>query len=965
VKVSIPVLQEELRRRVEGEVRFDAGSRALYSTDASNYRLIPLGVVVPRHEGDVIAAAALARDNQMAIVPRGGGTSLAGQACNQALVFDFSKYLNSIRLIDSGRRIAVVEPGVVLSQLNSAAARLDLQFAPDPTTKDRCCLGGMIGNNSCGAHSVQYGKTVDNLLELDALLYDGTRMRLGPNSDEQIAQTIAHGGRAGEVYSQLAALRDRHTDRIRSGFPHIPRRVSGYNLDELLPEKGFNLARALAGSEGTLALTLSAVVQLVERPRYRALLVMGFDDMFQAADQVPWILEHRPQALEGFDHRLIEFCRAKATATDVERMLPRGGGYLMVEFGAATADEARGRAAELERHASRQPVAAECKLFSDEREQRAVWELRESGLGASAVIAGKPRTWPGAEDTAVAPDKLGDYLRRLSALLGHHHLEAATFYGHFGDGCVHCRINFDFATAAGVAQFRSAMTDIADLVAEFGGSLSGEHGDGRARSELLNRIFEPKLIEAFAEFKRVFDPDSRMNPGVIVQPDAIDANLRVARAAPPIQTHFDFSADGGFAGAAMRCVGIGKCRHLEGGTMCPSYMATREEAHSTRGRAHLLFEALSGDFLDRGAADDAIYDALDLCLACKGCKRECPASVDMSTYKAEFLSDYYRRHRRPLCAHLFARIHQAARLAAFAPGLANRLLRSRRSAVLLQRRFGIHPERDLPAFAAQPFRAWMRQRKPAASHARVVVLFPDTFTNFFEPQVARAAVEVLERAGFGVEIPPYDLCCGRPLFDQGMLNTARRWLARVMDVLAPLCDAGKPIVGLEPSCLLTFRDELPGLFPGDPRAAKLARSSMLFDEFLAREAPSLPLPAIRGRALLHGHCHQKAIAGLDSEIGILKRMSGLELQIPDSGCCGMAGAFGYDTEHFEVSRAIGERVLLPAVRESDPQTIIISDGFSCRSQIAQLCPGRHAMHLAEVLNLGQLAPPLSSGPSAI
>jgi FAD/FMN-containing dehydrogenase/Fe-S oxidoreductase len=951
VKVSIPVLQQELRRRVEGEVRFDAGSRALYSTDASNYRLIPLGVVVPRHEGDVIAAAALARDNEMPILPRGGGTSLAGQTCNHALVFDFSKYLNSIRQLDAERRIAVVEPGVVLSQLNHAAAKLDLQFAPDPTTKDRCCLGGMIGNNSCGAHSVQYGKTVDNLLELDALLYDGTRMRLGANSGEQIAQTIAHGGRIGEIYAQLAALRDRHADRIRGGFPHLPRRVSGYNLDQLLPENGFHLARALTGSEGTLALTLSAIVQLVERPRHRALLMMGFADMFQAADQVPWILEHRPQALEGFDNRLIEFCRAKAGATDVERMLPRGGAHLMVEFGAATADEARGRAADLERRASRQPVAADCKLFSEEREQRAVWELRESGLGASAVIAGRPRTWPGAEDTAVAPEKLGEYLRRLQALLGRHSLEAATFYGHFGDGCLHCRINFDFSTAAGIAQFRSAMTDIAELVAEFGGSLSGEHGDGRARSELLTHSFEPQLIAAFAEFKRAFDPANRMNPGVIVQPDAIDAHLRAARAPRPVRTHFDFTADGGFAGAAARCVGIGKCRHLEGGTMCPSYMATREEAHSTRGRAHLLFEALSGDFLDRGAADDAIRDALDLCLACKGCKRECPASVDMATYKAEFLSDYYRRHRRPLSAHLFGRIHQAARLAALAPDLANRLSHSKPAKALLQHRFGIHPERALPAFAVQPFRAWMRRRKATNGHDRAVVLFPDTFTNYFEPQVARAAVEVLERAGFGVEIPAADLCCGRPLFDQGMLDSARRWLTRVMEVLTPLCDAGKPIIGLEPSCLLTFRDELPALFPGDPRAAKLARSSMLFDEFVAREAPALPLPALRGPVLLHGHCHQKAIAGLDSEVAILKRISGLELQLPDSGCCGMAGGFGYDAEHFEVSRAIGERVLLPAVRASDPQTIIISDGFSCRSQIAQLCPGRKAMHLAEMLNL--------------
>jgi FAD/FMN-containing dehydrogenase/Fe-S oxidoreductase len=948
VKVSVPVLQNELRRRVEGEVRFDAGSRALYSTDASNYRLIPLGVVLPRHEGDVIAAAALARDNQVAILPRGGGTSLAGQTCNHALVLDFSKYLSTIRSIDAERKLAIVEPGVVLTQLNSAAAKFDLQFAPDPTTKDRCCLGGMIGNNSCGAHSVQYGKTVDNLLEIDALLYDGTRMLLGPASDEEIARR----GRAGEIFAQLIALRNRHAERIRSGFPQIPRRVSGYNLDQLLPENGFNLARALVGSEGTLAMTLSATVALVARPRYRALLVMGFRDMFEAADQVPWILEHRPQALEGFDSRLVEFCRTKAGASGVERTLPAGGGYLMVEFGANSADDARARAAGLASAAERQPVRAALKLFSDEREQSAVWELRESGLGASAVIAGRPRTWPGAEDVAVAPAKLGGFLRRFNALLDGYQLEAATFYGHFGDGCVHCRINFDFSSPEGVRRFRSAMEAIAELVAEFGGSLSGEHGDGRARSELLPKIFAPKLIEAFAEFKRIFDPESRMNPGVIVAPDGLDAHLRAAASAHPVGTNFDFSADGGFAGAASRCVGIGKCRHSTGGTMCPSYMATSEEAHSTRGRAHLLFEALTGDFLAGGAADSAIHDALDLCLACKGCKRECPAGVDMATYKAEFLSHYYERHRRPLAAHLFGRIHQAARVGQFTPRIANRLAQLGPSRVALRRLFGIHPERTLPAFAAQSFRTWFRRRARAPSRARKVVLFPDTFTNFFDPHVARAAVEVLERAGFEVEIPAVDLCCGRPLFDQGMLDTARRWLARAMDTLTPLVNAGKTIVGLEPSCLLTFRDELPGLFPADPRAPKLARSSLLLDEFLARDAPEIALPALSGRAgLLHGHCHQKAIAGLDSEIAILKRIPGLQLQMPDSGCCGMAGAFGYDADHFEVSRAVGERVLLPAVRAAGPQTIIISDGFSCRSQIAQFCPGRRAMHLAEVLNL--------------
>ncbi len=949
---SLAAFENELRRRIDGEVRFDPPSRALYATDASNYRLVPLGVVIPRHEGDVIAAVAMARENEMPILPRGAGTSLAGQTCNTALVLDFSKYMTAIRTIDVERKLVTVEPGVIQAQLNAALLPHGLFFAPDPATKDRCNIGGMIGNNSCGAHSVAYGKTVDNVEALDVLLYDGTRLDLGAVSDDQLAASIAEDDRRGRLYGRLRELRDRYGDAVRERYPRIPRRVSGYNLDQLLPENGFNLARAVVGSEGTLAITMGATLRLVPRPRRRALCVLGFGDIFVAADQSPWILEHRPDTLEAFDHRLIEFCKATGLYLDLLRMLPEGRSFLLVEFGGDNEDEARGRAEALCERARRVTDCIGVGLFADEIAQRSVWALRESGLGASAMIPGYPRTWPGAEDVAVAPAKLGAYLRRFARLLEAHRLEAAVYYGHFGDGCVHCRINFDLASKTGVATFRAAMEDLADLVAEFGGSLSGEHGDGRARSELLPKMFGPELVEAFREFKRAFDPDGRLNPGVIVDPSPLDSHLRLGpdyRPASPV-THFDFSDDGGLAGAALRCVGIGKCRKLDAGTMCPSYMATREEMHSTRGRAHLLLEALTGELLDGGMADDCVREAMDLCLSCKGCKRECPAGVDMATYKAEFLAHYYDTHRRPVSARILGRIHDFARLAMASPRLANAALGNSAISRILKRTLNVHPERELPGLAQISFRSWFTNRQAGNRNGTQVLLFPDTFNNFFQPEVAIAAVEVLERAGFKVVIPPVDLCCGRPLYDQGMLDLAKRRLIQILDVLTPFVERGVIVVGLEPSCLLTFRDELPKLMPRDSRARALSEHALLFDEFLTREAKEFMPPSIPGRALVHGHCHQKAITGLGSELKLLKQSRGLSVTELDAGCCGMAGAFGYDREHFEVSRAIGERVLMPAVRASDPESLIIADGFSCRSQITQFCPDRRPLHLAQVLN---------------
>ena len=940
-------LEARLKSTLRGDVLFDLGSRALYAADASNYRQMPVGVITPRDAADVEAALAACRATGAAVLPRGAGTSLAGQCANVAVVFDYSRYMRELMSIDPEAKLAIVQPGIVLDRVREAAEVYHLTYAPDPATHSRCTLGGMIGNNSCGVHGLLGGKTVDNVERMDIMLYDGTRMTVGRTSEEEIRALISSGGRVGEIYARLVQLRDRYAGLIREKFPRIPRRVSGYNLDELLPENGFNLARSIAGSEGTLGIILKVTLEVVPKPKMLVLVVMGFDDIYSAADQVPWILEHRPEALEAFDHALVDFAREKKIPAI--NLLPDGRAFLIAEVGGGDSDEAGDRGNALMERARRIPGCA-ALMLTDARERNAVWALRGSGLGASAFIKGRPRTWPGAEDTAVAPARLGSYLRRLVRLLDRRGLLAASYYGHFGEGCVHCRINFDFMTTRGIANFRATMFDLADLVAEFGGSLSGEHGDGIARSELLPKIFGADLIDAFGEFKRIFDPDGLMNPGVIVAPEPIDSHLRVSplASAPPLPTHFDFSAENGLAGAAMKCVGIGKCRKLDGGTMCPSYMATRDETHSTRGRAHLLFEALTTGA--HGFDDPALGDALDLCLSCKACKTECPAGVDMAAYKAEFLANHYQMARRPLSSIFFGRIADIAKAASHTPRLA-RALSSGAMAHIARRALGIHRERRLPVFAPQSFASFMRGRTPANPDGPEVVLFPDTFTNFFEPAVALAALRLLERAGQRVIVPATPICCGRPMYDQGILDRARRVVGAAAATLAPYARRGVPIVGLEPSCILTFRDELPALFPAEPDSAVLARGTMTFGEFVASQ-PEMQMPsALDADVLLHGHCHQKALVGLGNETALLGRIGNVRLSVPGSGCCGMAGAFGYDERHYEVSRLIGERVLFPAVRARAPGTVVVADGFACRNQIRQFCPDVRPIHLAQLLEL--------------
>jgi len=926
--VDFQRLERELRSAVAGEVRFDDGARAVYASDASNYRQVPIGVVLPRSTDDIVAAVALCRAHGAPLLARGGGTSQCGQGVNVAVVIDCSKYLHHVLGVDAQAGLARVEPGAACDALRDAAEQHGLTFAPDPATHSRCTLGGMIGNNSCGPHSLMAGKTVENIERLEVLTYDGARFWCGPTPPENLQKIISEGGRRAKIYSDLKAIADKYGDLIRSGFPKIKRRVSGYNLDQLLPENGFNLARALVGSEGTCALTLQAEARLVKSPRERVLVVLGFPDIFVAGDAVPRLLESGPIACEGLDDRIIGGLRERRLALEEIALLPPGNGWLMLEFGGDSKEEALFRAKKV-------PGL----LIEDHALMARLWSIRETGASATALSLGASGRDPavGWEDAAVDPMRIGDYLREFRALIARFGYRTS-IYGHFGDGCVHARIDFDLRTPPGIASWRRFLAAAAGLVVKYGGSLSGEHGDGQAKGELLPLMFGPGLMQAFREFKSAWDPEHRMNPGKLIDARRVDQDLRLGPDYKPVSltTKLAFRSDigNGFVRATERCVGMGKCRAAKGATMCPSYRATREERYSTRGRARLLDEMLRGEVITEGWASEAVKEALEWCLACKGCASDCPTHTDMAAYKAEFLSHYYEKRRRPRQALSMGRIGDWAPYAALFPGFTNFLSRIAKPFA------GIAPERSIPKFARRSFRS---QFKSNGGGERVV-LFDDTFNNYFRPQTAAAAQRVLEAAGCAVELPAEHLCCGRPYYDFGMLDRARRTLERALEVLAPQLDAGVPVVVLEPGCLSVFRAELGQLLPDHPRAGRLAVQAMTLAEFL--QTKSLRAPRVERQVFIHGHCHQKALFGMKAELEMLAR-TGCEIIAPDTGCCGMAGSFGYRPEFFAASKRIAGLELLPAL-EAAPEALVAANGFSCREQIESLS-GRPTLHLAELL----------------
>ncbi|MEG8279317.1 FAD-binding and (Fe-S)-binding domain-containing protein [Streptomyces sp. AHA2] len=945
-------VEGELRAAVRGEVAFGAGARALVTMDASNYRRVPLGVVAPVDAEDVAAVLAVCREHGVPVVARGGGTSIAGQATGTGVVLDFTRHMNRLVALDPEGRTAVVQPGLVLDRLQEAAAPHGLRFGPDPSTHSRCTLGGMIGNNACGSHSVAWGTTADSVRRLDVLTARGERLRLGRE------WAGAPEGLRALVEGELA--------RLRTGFPDLPRRISGYALDALLPERGADVARSFCGSEGTLGVLTEAVVRLVEAPRARALAVLAYADEGAAAEAAAGLLPYRPLTVEGMAADLVP--------SAVE--LPRGGAWLFVETGGESPAEARARAERIVRAAD----VLDALVVTDPAGQRALWRIREDASGTATRMPDGTEAWPGWEDCAVPPERLGAYLRDFRALLASHGLRGAP-YGHFGDGCIHVRIDFDLLTGPGVARFRRFSGELADLVVAHGGSLSGEHGDGQARAELLPKMYGAHLVGLFERVKGLWDPDDLLNPGMLVRPAPLDSGLRFAvLPREPVDVAFGYPGDGGdFTAAVRRCVGVAKCRteSVSGpAVMCPSFRATGAEEHSTRGRARLLHEMLAGEVVTGGWRSPEVRDALDLCLSCKGCRSDCPVGVDMATYKAEFLHHHYAGRRRPAAHHAMGRLPLWLRVVSRTrtAWLVNALSGIRPLARAARRLGGIAPERPLPRLARRTFSGWWERRRPhrPATSGDLVVLWPDTFTEHLSPAVGRAAVRVLEAAGLRVALPPTvhlarppvgdgrtvaldplsllrgrgRVCCGLTYVSTGQLDRARAVMRRTLDLMEPVLETDAPVVVLEPSCAAALRTDLPELLHDDPRAARLAAQVLTFAETLQRHAPGWTPPSVGRPVAGQTHCHQHAVLG-DAADRRLRRAAGLTGEL-SGGCCGLAGDFGFTRGHYEVSVAVAEERLLPSVRNAPDGTVVLADGFSCRTQLEHLA-GVRGRHLAEVL----------------
>ena len=944
-------LERELRRAVEGDVRFDPYSRLLYSTDASMYQMEPIGVVIPRHAGDVQAVLEVANRESVAVLPRGGGTSLTGQTVNRAVVVDFSRWMQGVLEVNREEMWARVQPGVVQDELNAHVRPLGLLFGPDTSTSNRATIGGMLGNNSGGSHSIAYGLTVEHVIEITALLSDGSRAVFGEVTPEAFRARMRASGLEGQIYREVARIRDQHGPEIRRRYPKHWRRVCGYNLDELCKDRPLNMARLVVGSEGTLLTIVEAKVRLVPRPKATAVDVIHYRDIQAALESSQAILETGPYAVELTDKMILDLARG-----NIEQSKGMGfvqgdpGAILIVEYAGDTPAEVRSKVEALEARRAAAGFGYAAHIALDAAEQQSIWKLRKAGLGLLLGTKGEAKPIAFIEDTAVDPKHLPVFVPRFKEIMAKHGAEGA-YYGHCSVGCLHIRPLVNLKTERGLEQVRGMADEIFDLVLEYGGAISSEHGDGRARSPFLERVYGPTVFQAFREFKSAFDPKGLMNPGNIVASPGVTQHVRYGTEYKTWEpkTALDFSAQGGFAAAVEMCNGVGVCRKNLEGTMCPSYMATRDEEHSTRGRANALRAVLSGKVPPADFTGKRLYQVMDLCLECKGCKAECPANVDMAKMKYEFLYHYQKANGLPLRNRIFGHIGSLSWWGSKLAPLSNWLAASAPNRWLMDTVLGIDRRRPLPAFARETFTDWFdRRRPPTAAPRGSVVLFHDTFVTYNAPEIGRAAVELLEAGGYKVELVDRK-CCGRPLISKGMLDEAREHARWNVERLLPWVARGVAVVGLEPSCLLTLRDEWVDLLRTD-EARQVARSSFLLEEFLLRErARGLDLPFKPGarRALLHGHCHQKALVGTAPTVAALA-WAGYEVSEVDSGCCGMAGSFGFEKEHYDISVTLGNRRLVPAVQAAAADTEVVAPGISCRQQIEHLS-GRRPRHPAQLL----------------
>ena len=945
-------IEAELKKRVEGDIYFDRYSRLLYSTDASIYQIEPIGVVVPRHKGDVQAVVELANKFSVPVLPRGGGTSLAGQTVGHALVLDFSKYMQNVLEVNQEELWCRVQTGLVQDELNAYVRSMGLQFGPDTSTSNRATIGGMIGNNSAGAHSLTYGKTLDHVIELTVLLSDGSEVVLKELSSDALEGKSQADSLEGRVHREVARLAQEHRSEILARYPKIMRRVSGYNLDEFIKPQPFNLSRILVGSEGTLGTVVEAKMRLVPKPKWTALDVVHFDDDLEALRASQVILETAPYALESTDKMILNLARGNIVQSQrLGFVQGNPSSLLMVEYAGDTEAQVKEQVYKLEEVRKAQHIGYAATLAFKPEEVKAVWGVRKAGLGLLLGTKGDKKPIAFVEDTAVAPAKLPEFIKRFREIITRHDAIAG-YYGHCSVGCMHIRPLIDLKEASEMKKMVSIADAISDLVLEFNGAMSGEHGDGLARSHFNQKLFGAVLYEAFRQVKRVFDPKNLMNPGKIVDAPAMTESLKISPRYQTWQpeTTLDFTGQGGFARAVEMCSGMGECRKKLDGTMCPSYMGTLDEEHSTRGRANALRAVLSGKVPKEEFTGKRLHDVMDLCLECKACKAECPSNVDMAKLKYEFLDHYHRVNGLPLRNRLFGGIERLNRIGSqFAP-LSNWVVGSGLNRWLMEKLAGIDRRRPLPQFAGVTFEDWFDGRKPEGDGAKgEVVLFHDTFNNFNTPNVAVATTRLLERLGYHVLLVN-KRCCGRPMISKGMLGEAKNNAAWNVDQLAEYAERGVPIVGMEPSCLLTLRDEYPDFLRTND-AKLVARNSFLLEEFLLQERDtgkvSLSFGANGRKALLHGHCHQKALVGTVPTVALLKG-AGFEVSEVDSGCCGMAGSFGFEKEHYDLSLTIGNRRLAPAVKSASAEVEIVAPGISCRQQIEHLT-GRKAKHTAEVL----------------